>query len=101
MYASLGSRVTSTNAWDLSRSTHGLPIFMRASRLSAATGMFPGRIGLMDAPAGPFGSQSDVWRRIRRSGMRERLLELDADLSPRLRAPARVQHHPQDTIDPQ
>jgi hypothetical protein len=26
----------------------------------------------------------------------ERLPELDADMSPRLRAPARVQHHPQD-----
>jgi hypothetical protein len=29
----------------------------------------------------------------------ERLLELDADLSLRLGAPARVQHHPQDTVD--
>ena len=30
---------------------------------------------------------------------RERLPELDPDLSPRLRAPARLQHHAQDAID--
>src|SRR5207249_5410147 len=30
---------------------------------------------------------------------RERLLELEADLSPRLGAPPRVQHHAQDAID--
>ena len=30
---------------------------------------------------------------------RERLPELDADLSPRHRAPARLQHHAQDAVD--
>jgi hypothetical protein len=30
---------------------------------------------------------------------RERLLELDSDLRPRLRAAARVQHHAQDAVD--
>src|SRR5215831_19500357 len=50
MQGSLESLVTSTNASDLSRSTHGLPILNKDSRLSAATGMFPGRLRLMDTP---------------------------------------------------
>jgi len=29
----------------------------------------------------------------------ERLLELESDLSPRLRAPVRVEHHAQDAVD--
>ena len=33
------------------------------------------------------------------SPQRERLLELDADLRPRLRAPVRVQHHAHDAVD--
>src|SRR5207249_7798775 len=32
---------------------------------------------------------------------RERPLELDPDLSPHLRAPARVQHHAQNAVDPE
>src|ERR1035438_4267777 len=59
MQGSTGSLVTTTKASALARSSQGLPILIRASRLSAATGMFPG--SFMDASLGFHGG--NVWPR--------------------------------------
>jgi hypothetical protein len=59
-----------------------------AVALDAAGALRRARGGLIEPPRPP-----------NLTPQRERLLELGLDLRPRLRAPARVQHHAQHTVD--